>query len=280
MTTQADTTAPDKAEAGSRYRYDRFTTKLLLNDLRFSSTAPSAGSPMPDFDLETLDGGRVRRDDLVGERPVLLVLGSLTCPMTASSAPSLEQLHREYGDRVEFVTVYTREAHPGEQIPQPSSLDEKRAHAASLAERDHLGWRVAIDDLEGTLHRQLDGKPNAAYLMDRDGRLAFRTIWASDTGSLRAALDAVSQGRRPKRQSSSAMARPMMAALGSIDPVVAKAGSSAQRDMWRANAPMALMGKAANLFGPLSAGARGPALMALMSAIAVAAAVGIGWLVI
>lgn len=278
MPTPVDTTAQDEVEAGARYRYDRFTTKLLLNDLKFSSAAPSAGSAMPDFDLETLDGGRVRRDDFAGERPVLLILGSLTCPMTASSAPSLERLHREYGDRVEFVTVYTREAHPGERIPQPISREEKRAHAASLAERDHLGWRVAIDDLDGTLHRQLDGKPNAAYLMDRDGRLAFRTIWASDTGSLQAALDAVSQGRQPKRRSSSAMARPMMVALGSIDPVVATAGSSAQRDLWRAMAPLALMGKAANLFGPLSAGARGAAMMGLMSAMVVAGIAG--WLVI
>ena len=73
------------------------------------------------------------------------------------------------------------------------------------------------------------------------------------------------------------MVRPMMVALGSIDSVIARAGPSAQRDMWRANAPMALMGKAAHLLTPLSPGARGPAAIGLLSAIATAAAVGIGW---
>jgi peroxiredoxin len=33
---------------------------------------------MPDFDLPTTDGGRVRKHDFVGQRPLLLTFGSVT----------------------------------------------------------------------------------------------------------------------------------------------------------------------------------------------------------
>lgn len=229
--------------AGLAYRYHRFTTRLMLADLRFSTRAPKPGAPFPAFDLATVDGGRVRSADLFGMRPFVLILGSLTCPMTASAGAGLRELHESMGAEVTFISVYTREAHPGERVPQPEVLEQKSAHAAQLAARDQYRWRVAVDDLEGTLHRQLDVKPNAAYVVDEQGRVAFRSLWASDHRALRRALEAVAGGEHPKRRTSRAMLGPMMRALPWIDPIVSRAGRSASRDLWRAAAPMALMGK-------------------------------------
>ena len=65
------------------YQYKRFTTRMLLHDMRFSGSAPSAGDEFPEFDLPSTDGHRVTKSDFVGERPMLMILGSLTCPMTS-----------------------------------------------------------------------------------------------------------------------------------------------------------------------------------------------------
>lgn len=242
---------PGEAVVGKpNYRYERFTTRLMLADLRFSRRAPQPGEPFPSFDLATPDAGRLRSAELVSERPFVLVLGSLTCPMTASAAVGLHQLHESFGDSLPFISVYTREAHPGERIPQPGQLDEKVAHARELASRDDYGWHVAVDDIDGSLHHQLDAKPNAVFVVDANGRLAFRSIWSSDLGSTRSAIQAVINGEQPKRQTSTAMIGPMLRALPWIDRVVSRAGRTASRDLWLAAAPMALMAKLARPLGP------------------------------
>lgn len=59
------------------YRYENFQRKMLAADMGFFG-GPEPGQEMPDFDLETPDGGRVRKADFVGQRPLLLALGSHT----------------------------------------------------------------------------------------------------------------------------------------------------------------------------------------------------------
>ncbi|WP_164701461.1 hypothetical protein [Modestobacter sp. KNN46-3] len=49
---------------------------------------------------------------------------------------------------------------------------------------------VAVDDVDGTLHRLLDPKPGAAYLVGTDGTVLFRSPWADHPGPLRHALSA------------------------------------------------------------------------------------------
>lgn len=59
------------------YRYEHFTRKLLAADMKFLG-GPEPGQPMPDFDLPTTDGDRVRRSDFVGSRPLLVAFASFT----------------------------------------------------------------------------------------------------------------------------------------------------------------------------------------------------------
>lgn len=214
---------------------------MMLADLRFSRNAPRPGEPFPQFDLATIEGGRVRSLDFSG--PFVLILGSLTCPMTASAASRLNSLAPSFEGLIPFLTVYTREAHPGESIPQPDTLAQKTVHAGRLAERDGYTWQVAVDDIDGTLHRALDSKPNAVFVVDGNGNLAFRSLWSSDSKAIEQAIRAVLAGETPRRQSSTRMAAPMMRALPWIDRTVSGAGRSAMRDLWRAAAPIALMGK-------------------------------------
>lgn len=114
--------------------------------------------------------------------------------MTASAGPALHDLHDEYGDRVAFTSLYVREAHPRDRDPQTHDFDQKLQHARDYHDRDSIPWPVVVDDLDGTLHRQLDPRPHAAYVMAPDGTVAARVLWANDAPAMRRALDAALAG--------------------------------------------------------------------------------------
>ena len=126
--------APQFADVTDKYRYKRFTTSLLFRDLRFRRDAAAPGDAFPEFELITTDGRSLFNDDVFGDKPVIFIFGSMTCPMTASAAPSVQELYEEFGDRVNFIMMYVREAHPGEQFGQSETIEEKLEYARALKE--------------------------------------------------------------------------------------------------------------------------------------------------
>jgi len=156
---------PAVSDAASDYRYKRFTTSLLFRDLKFGKSAAAPGDSLPSFELLTTSGDRLTNSDVFGAKPVLIVFGSMTCPMTASAAPTVQALQDEFGDRVDFIMLYVREAHPGERITQAETMDEKLEHARALKQLYDVSWTVAADSIDGDLHRALDPKPNSAFLV-------------------------------------------------------------------------------------------------------------------
>jgi hypothetical protein len=170
------------------YNYERFSRERLHEfvDARFSG--PEAGEQAPDFSAESLEGETLRLSDYQGEKNVLLVFGSATCPMTAATIGELNALHDEFRDEVEFLFVYVREAHPGERVPAHGAMDEKIAAARLLRNAEDLEMPVLVDDLRGSIHRQYSGLPNPAFLIDKSGHVAFRSMWANPE-ALAAAID-------------------------------------------------------------------------------------------
>jgi hypothetical protein len=257
--------------SADEYRYTHFELRHLLADLRFDPDGPGPGERLPALQLPLLEGGDLDLRSL--DRPHLFVFGSSTCPMTASAAEPLERLHRAFGDRVTFVLVQVREAHPGELVEQPATMAEKRERAHRLRQTLGVSMAIAIDDLDGELHTGTDTKPNAAYLVDRDGTILFRSLWAGDERGLRRAIEAVAEGRRLARSESTRMVRPLLGALGYVDGVVGAAGRRAVRDLVRSAPPMFVGGRLASWFRSLHPSRRGPAVMAVTGlAIAAAAA--------
>ncbi|MDG6110446.1 redoxin domain-containing protein [Dactylosporangium aurantiacum] len=251
---------------GAAYRFNRFGTALLIDDMTFARNAPGPGDRMPAFDLVTVDGGRFRDTDL-GPLPVLMVFGSRTCPVTESAGPVLRRLHAEFGDRVRFVLVNTREAHPGDVFGQPATFADKHRHAVQLREHHAFGFEVAVDDIDGRLHRAMSPKPNSAYLIDSTGIIRYRAHWANDEAALRTALTDVTAGRVPARGRSRAMAGPLMRAVGHLPGIVRYAGRRVERDVWLAAPPLALLGRLSRLFNRLPADRRGPAALALLGVV-------------
>ncbi len=259
--------------AATTYVYDHVSRSVLMQDMAFRDDAPRPGDPLPDFDLPDTDGGRVARSDFTGRKPLLLITGSLTCPMTASSNPVLKDLYHHYGSQIGFVMLHVREAHPGERFDQPNAYDEKIAHAKELKLRDRLPWRIAVDDPEGTVHRQLDEKPNAVYLADRDGRIVYRGLWAGDDVGLEQALESVARGEIPRQMESTRRLKPMAMGVGMMREMTQRSGPRAEADLWKAAPPMAAMAWLADLYRPLPPQWRTAAAAATVGA---AAAVVIG----
>ena len=162
------------------YNYEHFSPEMFheLEHARFSG--PLAGESAPDFKGKTLGGDKVRLDDYRGKKNVLLVFGSVTCPMTAASITALNELYDLVGgDEIEFLFIYVREAHPGEKIPAHESAKDKIAAAQLLREEEEIEMPILIDDLSGSIHRKYSRLPNPAFLIDKSGRVAFRSMWAN-----------------------------------------------------------------------------------------------------
>ena len=147
---------------------------------------PNLGEPAPDFTLPTLDGQAVTLSEQVREKPTVLVFGNFTCGPFRSQSGNLERLYRRYRDRANFYLVYVREAHPrdgwwmlsnqrvGIDLTQPKSGEERCSVAANC--RQHLDLEIPflVDTLDDRVGTAYSGMPNRLYLIDQQGRIAFK----------------------------------------------------------------------------------------------------------
>jgi hypothetical protein len=129
---------------------------------------------------ELLGGGRFALSEHQGKRPVCLLFGSRTDPPIMSNLnatePSLNGLYDRYQDKVQFVFVYTREAHPGSGIGPHQSMDEKRQRAQELRDAEQVRLPILVDGLDGAIHQRWTMMPNSAYLISRAGVVVAKSM--------------------------------------------------------------------------------------------------------
>lgn len=271
-------TAKRAAIAARKYRYDhpRFYPDIL-NDMIVTGRDLGPGDRVPAFELTTTESARFTSADLMAHGEALfLIFGSRTCPVTESAAPALRRLHTIYGDRVRFVMVNVREAHPGVKIPQPQTMDLKRLHAVSLKAHLDLPFEVVADDIDGSLHRALGARPNSAFIVDPYGDIVFRAQWANVTEAIETAMADIVAGRAPRRGSVTGTMRAVARMIGYMAPVHFAAGEGAKRDTWRVMPPLGLMMFLSGLFFFLPRHERGvPTMVLTMVLISGAVAVGL-----
>lgn len=99
-------------------------------------------------------------------------------------------MFERYKDRVEFLLVYIREAHPtdGRQAPvnvregvlhaQPKSAEEREEVANICVRKLDIRFPALLDNMENTTERDYTAHPDRLYLVDRDGKVA----WKGDPG--------------------------------------------------------------------------------------------------
>lgn len=259
------------------YRLEHPTISEVLHDMRIPDRDPGPGDSLPVFDLPTTDGGRVTSAELsAGDRPTLLVFGSLTCPVTESAGAGLVELHARFGDRVRFVFVAVREAHPGARTPQPATIEQKTRNAAALRDHHGIPFEMAVDDIDGTLHRAFGTRPSSAYLIDPTGVIVFRAHWSNATDALGDALDAVAAGHPVPHPTVGHTVASMFTMTGHADVAFAAGGSGAWADTWKVAPPFAAMIATSKLFGFLPRSKRGlPTVLTLAAGAALAIGIAV-----
>jgi hypothetical protein len=91
-----------------------------------------------------------------------------------------------YGDEVEFLAVYVREAHPvegwrmasndrvGIAVPQPKTMHERLGIAETCRGRLEINMPLLVDEIDDRVGRAYSGMPDRLYLIDRAGKVAYK----------------------------------------------------------------------------------------------------------
>jgi hypothetical protein len=102
--------------------------------------------------------------------------------------PDIENLYKAYKDKVEFLLIYIREAHPSRSAssgrPVPNRFSrvhitqhkniEERIIAATKCVRDlKISLPTLIDDMAGTFQSQYGGFPAGTTIVDLEGKVLF-----------------------------------------------------------------------------------------------------------
>jgi alkyl hydroperoxide reductase subunit AhpC len=162
------------------YNYDQFSKdEFMKNAARhLFGRGPEPGDEAPDFKGRTLDGDKVGLDDFLDDKNVVLTFGSSTCPFTAASIQGMNEVYEDYSDDdVEFLFVYVREAHPGEQRPAHQDWDDKKEAAEQFRDEEKVVMPIIVDEMNGRIHKEYGTLPNPTYIIDKKGRVAFRALW-------------------------------------------------------------------------------------------------------
>lgn len=230
---------PEAPPTNGKYNRDHFDPIDLASRLvDYSAHAPGPGEQAPSFSLRDTTGREWRLDELL-DRPVVLVTGSASCPMTRGSMPALKDVYGDFSDRVHWFTLYVREAHPGEKLPAHESYAQKVDHAEFLQRAELVPWPILVDDLEGSVHEVYGQLPNSVFVIGKDGLIAFRERMAHGP-TLRRALEALlgNEGRGTVLGGDDGM----LHVLGTFTfgwKAITRAGNSAVRDVTSKLPPMA-----------------------------------------
>ena len=167
------------------FNFRHFRMRHMAAELLRQGLTP--GVEAPDFELSSTGGAKIRLRDLRGQ-PVLLHFVSYTCPVTRGGVYTMRELHRVYGEQVQFVEVIVRQAHPGERHGTYRSYERKLEEAREYEREERIPWPVLSDDLMGTVQRAYGGLAAAVYLIDSGGTVAFCGTWGQ-APALRQAID-------------------------------------------------------------------------------------------
>ena len=167
--------------------------------------SPLVGHPAPDVTLRGADGREFRLSSLRG-RPLVLMIGSYTCPQLRHGAPEVNRLYERYKDAARFLMAYIREAHPdgeawqstinrreGVRLPEARSVPEQAEHAALCRRELKIPYEVALDGLDGKAEAAFSAFPSRVFVIDARGTVTFSSALDVETlrpEALEAALEA------------------------------------------------------------------------------------------
>ena len=101
--------------------------------------------------------------------------------------PALNKLYRDYRDRAAFHVVYIQEAHPidawqdddnlkDDVLVKSTTTEEERAEIAGIClAKLSIELPALVDEPDNRVERAYTGWPDRLYVIDRDGRIAYKS---------------------------------------------------------------------------------------------------------
>ena len=173
---------------------------------KYDLSAPEEGDIAPDFQLSDTRGenpltlSRFRR-----QKPVALIFGSFTWPPFVRQSVSLHQLYQQYYQRIEFLVIYIREAHPIDgwdvnspnRITDPKTTEERCQVAAECQQAMQYGIRTYLDEIYDPVMKAYAAWPERLYLIDLKGKVVYASglgPWGFKPEELQQAIDGLLAG--------------------------------------------------------------------------------------
>ncbi len=163
----------------------------------FYASGLSEGNAAHDFKLYNLSGDSlVLSQKLALGKPVLLVAGSLTCPVFMNKLSTINQVISTYGNQIQVFVIYTLEAHPtdtsvyfgyvnvgtanqsaGILFPQPTTYAGRKMMVDTLSFWGSCNAPIFIDGPCNEWWSTFGPAPNNAYLIDTNGIISAKHGW-------------------------------------------------------------------------------------------------------
>jgi hypothetical protein len=225
---------------GDDYNYHHFNGGVIARDMKrvVSPEGAVPGNLAPGFELRDSEGRDWRLDGLRG-RPVVLITGSGTCPMTHGSLFGLKEVYREFRSTTQWFYLYVREAHPGERIPAHESYEQKRDQAERFRRMDGVPWPVLVDDVDGAVAQQYTLLPNAQFVIDAEGFIAFRGNFAHGPSLYRALEQLDRQGNVGQVPAGTDSMPHLLHTMTYGWDGIRRGGTTATADLWKTAPPVA-----------------------------------------
>jgi hypothetical protein len=98
----------------------------------------------------------------------------------------LEEIHQRYKDRVAFLSIYVREAHPtngwrepgndkvGISILQPANRIERVAVAKKCCSTLEMTMPLLVDEMNDRVGHAYSGMPDRIFIIDENGLVVYK----------------------------------------------------------------------------------------------------------
>jgi hypothetical protein len=169
----------------------------FYSNLDFDTSGYDVGETVNDFTLFDRNGNGYQLSNALSlGKPVLLITGSLTCPVFRSQMPTINTVFTTYAADVNTAIIYTIEAHPtdtspysgtinittqninqGILFPQPTTYGERKALVDTLLQNMTVSPPVYIDGPCNEWWNKYGPAPQNAYLIDTNGTVLLKHGW-------------------------------------------------------------------------------------------------------
>jgi hypothetical protein len=92
-------------------------------------------------------------------------------------------MKKRFGDQVQFLAVYVREAHPtdgwwmpgsGIDFAQPTTTGQRTKVAVQCCSSLHITMPMLVDGVDDVVGHTYSGMPDRLYIISREGRVVYK----------------------------------------------------------------------------------------------------------